>query len=142
MVTDILRNQLGYQGVIITDSTHMDGVYDYFGLHQGKITYDKALGEAAVEGILAGDDIIEGAFDPYTSKYVLNYVRDAVNQGRITTARIDESVRRILQLKWSYGVGIDRFLAFAGMATTQSPSSAITVPTSDSMPRDLRSWDL
>jgi beta-N-acetylhexosaminidase len=139
MVDGILRKQLGFQGVVITDSLHMDGVYDFFGAHEGKMSYFNALGEASVLSILAGDDILEGAYNTYTVKYINNYVHKAVDQGRITQARIDESVRRVLNMKWNYGIGTDKLLAFAGITLPQSaPASYIYSPSNAMLPVDVR----
>ena len=53
--------------------------------------------------MLAGDDLLEGPWNPATFD-VLNGLRDAVNSGRISQDRIDQSVRRILTLKAQYGI--------------------------------------
>lgn len=90
IVTEILRKQLGFSGVIVTDSLVMKGVTDVYGNE-----------EAAVTAILAGCDILlmpqnlQGAFDA---------VITAVKDGRISEQRINESVKRILSLKIQYGI--------------------------------------
>lgn len=113
LVNGILRGQLGYQGVIITDSLHMAGIEN---------TYN--LGEAGVLAILAGDDILEGAFDPWSANEMLTALRTAVQTGRIPLSRIEESDRRILRLKFAYHIGYDRFMKFAG-PPPQGPNSAV-----------------
>jgi beta-N-acetylhexosaminidase len=93
LVQGTLRDELGYQGVIITDNLWMKGV---------SLRY--SLPDASVLAVLAGDDLLEGPWDPATMGDVLNGLRDAVNSGRISQDRIDQSVRRILTLKAQYGI--------------------------------------
>jgi beta-N-acetylhexosaminidase len=93
LVQGILRDQIGYQGVIITDNLWMKGV---------SLRY--SLPEASVLAVLAGDDLLEGPWNPATMNDVLNGLRNAVNSGRISQDRIDQSVRRILTLKAQYGI--------------------------------------
>jgi beta-N-acetylhexosaminidase len=93
LVQGILRDQMGYQGVIITDNLWMKGV---------SLRY--SLPEAAVLAVLAGNDLLEGPWNPATMSDVLNGLRNAVNSGRISLDRIDQSVRRILTLKAQYGI--------------------------------------
>jgi beta-N-acetylhexosaminidase len=93
LVQGVLRDELGYQGVIITDNLWMKGV---------SLRY--SLPEASVLAVLAGDDLLEGPWNPATMSSVLNGLRDAVNSGRISQDRIDQSVRRILTLKAQYGI--------------------------------------
>ncbi|QKG57449.1 serine hydrolase [Hymenobacter sp. BRD128] len=84
-VTGLLRQQLGFKGVVFTDAMNMQGVM--------KVT---PTGEAEVRAILAGNDVLE------FSKNVplaLTTVLAAVDSGRIPQARIDESCRRVLALK-------------------------------------------
>jgi beta-N-acetylhexosaminidase len=85
IVTGVLRQQLGFRGVVFTDAMNMQGVI--------KVT---PTGEAEVRALLAGNDVLE------FSKNVplaLNTVLAAVDSGRISQARIDESCRRVLALK-------------------------------------------
>jgi beta-N-acetylhexosaminidase len=103
LIDGILRQQLGYQGVIITDALIMQGIQQTW-----------SMGEASVLAILAGDDLLETGYDTYSTQLVISAIHQAVTQGRISEARIDASVRRILRLKWNYGMGLDRLLAFAG----------------------------
>lgn len=85
IVTGILREQLGFQGLIVTDSLEM-----------GAVTEDHGSGEAAVEAVLAGCDILLMPLDPPEA---LKAVEEAVKKGTITEERLDESVRRILSYK-------------------------------------------
>lgn len=85
MITDVLRNQLGYTGIIITDSLSM-----------GAITGSYSAGDAAVKAIEAGDDMLLMPSD-YNEAY--KAVLAAINSGDITEERINDSLRRILRVK-------------------------------------------
>ncbi len=85
ILTDKLRNELGYKGIIITD-----------GMAMGAITRQYSSGEAAVLSLQAGADIILG---PKNFIEAFDAVVKAVEEGAISEERIDQSVRRILTLK-------------------------------------------
>ncbi len=93
VLTELLRNTLGYNGIIITDGMEMDAIDKNFG------GYD----EAAVLAIKAGVDILT-----YTSLnspiIAYNGIIKAINNNEITEERINESVRRILLKKLKYGI--------------------------------------
>ena len=88
-VHDILRNDLNFTGLIITDDLAMDAVKTYI-----------ENGEAAVQAIKAGNDMIISS-DFKTQK---NEVLDAVNNGEINIDTINTAVRRILALKYAFGI--------------------------------------
>lgn len=90
MLTDRLRGELGYDGVIITDALAM-----------GAITQNYTPAESAVLALNAGADILLMPYD-YAAAY--QGVLAAVENGRLSVDRIDESVLRILRLKLAYGV--------------------------------------
>ncbi|WP_233427837.1 glycoside hydrolase family 3 protein [Actinokineospora spheciospongiae] len=90
ILTGILRGELGYRGVIVTDSMGMQGVRDMFG-----------DAEAAVRAVEAGADQLLMPPDLTLAK---ESVLAAVRGGRLTERRIDESVRRVLALKWKRGI--------------------------------------
>jgi beta-N-acetylhexosaminidase len=92
-VTGILRNELGYDGVVVTDALYMAGIADRF-----------SLAEAGVLSILAGNDMLEGPASAAELRVMIDALRTAVQSGRISRTRIDESVRRILLLKLNYGL--------------------------------------
>lgn len=86
---DILRNELGYDGCIITDDLYMDAIQEYCG-----------AGSAAVQAVLAGNDLL--CCTDYQNQYPA--VIAAVEDGEISEERIDESVRRILRWKRQLGL--------------------------------------
>lgn len=85
IVTDVLRNQLGYDGVVITDSLQMGAVA---GL------YDSS--DIGVRALLAGDDMI---LMPTDFQACYQGILDAVSDGTLSEERIDESVVRIVRAK-------------------------------------------
>jgi len=93
VVTNILRKQLGYKGVIITDDITM-----------GAITENYTISEAAVKAVNAGCDIVFVAQGTRNSVLVLNSLKSALQNGQLTEQRLDESVYRILSLKLKHGL--------------------------------------
>ncbi len=85
IVSDLLRNELGYKGLVITDAQNEAAITD---------SYTSA--QAAVLAIQAGADVILQPQD-FSSAY--QAILSAVSDGTITEDRIDESVRRILDVK-------------------------------------------
>lgn len=89
-VTGILRNELGFKGIVITDS-HKDP----------SITKKYSVGEAAVMAINAGADIV---LMPDDLSEAVNSVCEAVENGEIREERINESAERILEMKAEMGL--------------------------------------
>ncbi|MBX7169489.1 MAG: glycoside hydrolase family 3 protein [Pyrinomonadaceae bacterium] len=88
--TNILHKELGFKGLTVTDAMGMSGLTLYFNQD-----------EAAVRAVLAGSDILE---KPADTDLALKGLRDAVNSGRISQERLNESVRK--QLAWKYELGL------------------------------------
>ena len=91
IVTDILRKNMNFDGLIVTDAMDMSGLTLYF---------DQS--EAAVRAIVAGNDVL---LKPSNADAAIRGVREAVKTGRITEERINESVRR--QLAWKHQLGLN-----------------------------------
>lgn len=85
VVTGILRRELGYDGIIITDAMDMGAITTYY-----------TSAQAAVDAINAGCDMI---LKPDNFKEAYQGVLDAVNNGEISIARIEESLMRIYRVK-------------------------------------------
>jgi beta-glucosidase-like glycosyl hydrolase len=85
IIQDLLRKDLGFRGLVVTDAFDMGGLTDYFD-----------AGEAAVRAIEAGEDQI---LMPSDADAAIAGVKAAVKSGRIPMSRIDESVKRILDAK-------------------------------------------
>jgi beta-N-acetylhexosaminidase len=93
LVTGILRNELGFRGVIMTDSLTMEGITAYYTENQ-----------AAAVAVEAGSDLIMGASTPSDVASMIQGIKQAIDSGQITQQRIDDSVRRILMLKYQMGL--------------------------------------
>ncbi|TCT16353.1 beta-N-acetylhexosaminidase [Natranaerovirga pectinivora] len=90
IITDLLREELEFDGLIITDALNM-----------GAISNNFSMAEAAIEAILAGCDILLMPI-PFIEAY--NGVLEAIENGVITEERIDESVMRIFKVKDELGL--------------------------------------
>ena len=92
-INGILRQQLGYDGVVITDGLYMGGIADKW-----------SLGQASVLSIIAGNDIIEGPYTPQLVGSVISAFKQAIQQGKLTMARVNQAVERILLMKLHFGI--------------------------------------
>lgn len=88
VMTGLLRNELGFNGVVITDDLEM-----------GAIKNNTELSTLGVKMILAGGDIALVCHNYESQQIVYNSILNAVKRGEISEARINESVRRILKMK-------------------------------------------
>ena len=91
VVTDLLRKEMEYDGVVVTDDMTM-----------GAIVNDYGLDEASVTAVKAGVDIILMAHGDENVQKTFAALKDTVENGDITEERIEESVQRILLLKNKY----------------------------------------
>jgi len=103
ILTGVLREQLGFEGLVITDAMDMGG-----------ITVRFAPGEAAVRAVLAGADAL---LMPPVPDAAYEALQEAVKSGRISEERLDASVRRILEAKARLGLEKDRFADLAALNT-------------------------
>lgn len=95
ITTDILRKDMGFRGLVVTDAMSMKGVKKLF-----------ANGDAAVRAVQAGNDVIlmpPDCYEAHTAIY------DAVQSGVIPRSRIDSSVRKILAAKEWLGLHLNRY---------------------------------
>ncbi len=117
VLTGLLRDQLGFKGVIITDDMEMNAIRNSF-----------TPGEAAVRAVKAGTDIVLMASRPSDHQAALQAVQQAVKDGQIGTDRLNQSVRRVLELKQRYGllqsVQIDPAQAKAQVGTATNRAAA------------------
>ena len=120
-LTELLREDMGFQGLLLTDALRMGAISDGYG-----------VGESAVLALMAGADILLAPGDIWET---LDAVEEAVESGRITRDRLDASVKRILEMKARMGlhrnrevdlsrigdvVGSGAHLAFADTAAARS----------------------
>lgn len=87
MITEILRGELGYDGVVITDALNMGAITEYY-----------TAAEASVKALQAGADIILMP-ESFAEAYI--GVMEALESGKITEERINESLRRIYRVKYA-----------------------------------------
>jgi beta-N-acetylhexosaminidase len=92
-VDGVLRGELGYNGVVMTDSLYMQGIAERYSLPQ-----------AGVLAVIAGDDLLEGAYDTSSMAAMIAALKQAIASGKISVARINQSVTRILALKMRFGM--------------------------------------
>ena len=93
VMTDVLRKQLGFTGVIITDDMTM-----------GAITNNFDIGKAAVESVKSGSDIILVGHDYNNVVKITSSLKTAVQKGEISQQRLNESIERIIKLKKKYSI--------------------------------------
>jgi beta-N-acetylhexosaminidase len=92
IITDLLKEELGFKGLIVTDAMNMNAITRYY-----------SVAQSSVMAVKAGNDII---LMPPDEEIAISSIADAVYSGEISIERINESVRKILAAKrW---VGVDR----------------------------------
>lgn len=102
IIDGVLKTQLGFRGVVVTDALEMRGLTSLYPPQRGSAT-----AKAAVDAVKAGNDVIlwptdlDGAFHGIIA---------AVQRGEISESRIDESVRKILEMKTSVGLNQARLV--------------------------------
>jgi beta-N-acetylhexosaminidase len=101
ILTGLLRGRMGFRGLIVTDALEMGGVTNAYSTE-----------EAALRALLAGVDQLLLPPEPVK---VIAYLAAAVRDGRLPAARLDESVRRVLEAKAALGLPRDRFVRTAAL---------------------------
>lgn len=117
IVTGILKQRLGFKGLVISDAMDMKGVVKYF-----------KNGEADVMGIVAGNDILELSEN---SDRAIKLIRKEIRHGKIDMKSIDESVRKILTAKYWAG------LASKDTIVTQGVVAGINRASSNALVQEL-----
>jgi len=112
VLTGLLRNELHFSNLIVTDAMNMQGITDMFN-----------PGEASVRSILAGADVLLMPPDPDAS---IRAVMAAVEQGRIPRQRINDSALRVLKAKVSLGLMRRRLVDLDAIADTLASPEAAT----------------
>lgn len=93
IISDILRKDMNFDGVVITDDFTM-----------GAIVKNYDIGEAALKSIQAGSDIVLVCHEFDKQETVINALKTAAETGKISLDRIDQSVYRILKLKQKFAL--------------------------------------
>ncbi|MDE3195354.1 MAG: glycoside hydrolase family 3 C-terminal domain-containing protein [Acidobacteriota bacterium] len=94
LLTGILRDDLGFKGIVVTDALEMGGIAQGF-----------SVGDASVRALEAGADVLLMPSDPEAA---INAIVAAVRSGRIARKRLDESVMRLLSAKVRLGLAAKR----------------------------------
>jgi beta-N-acetylhexosaminidase len=116
-ITDVLRKDIGFDGLVFTDAMDMRGVSAHY-----------EPGEAALRAVKAGADII---LFPVDLEKSFNAIKQAVQSGEVSVSRIEASVRRILAAKARLGLHKNRFVdldkldTIVGSAEHRQKSQAI-----------------
>jgi beta-N-acetylhexosaminidase len=105
MVTGLLKNQLGFKGIVVTDALEMAGITSL---------YASNVGRAAVDAFKAGNDVLLIPADLGSS---YRTVLEAVSSGEISRARLDESVLKLLKAKASLGLEKNRLVDLDSLTT-------------------------
>ena len=110
ILTDLLKKDLGFKGIVVTDAMEMAGLVKSF-----------STGDAAVRALEAGADVLLMPTDP---EAVVKAVSAAVQSGRLTRQRIQESVVKVLAAKEKVGLDRKRFVDLEGISDiVDSPES-------------------
>lgn len=96
VLTSVLRDQMGFQGIVFTDAMDMRA-----------ISRQHNSGEAAVRAVEAGADVI---LMPASVQGAVEGLVEAVDEGRLSERRLDESVMRVLEMKQGLGLHEERFV--------------------------------
>jgi beta-N-acetylhexosaminidase len=116
IITGVLRNELHYDGIAMTDALYMDGISAHWSISQ-----------AAVLAIEAGNDMIMAPWTPTMLRNIVTGLEQALQSGQLSMSQVDNSVRRILATKMLFhlipgapqtGVGLQ------GGLPVSSPASA------------------
>src|SRR5699024_11160994 len=97
VITGILRKDLNFNGVVITDDLTMNAITDQYN-----------VAEAAVQSVKAGGDLLLIAHNPSLISTVVDKLKAAVESGEISEDRINESVKRIAHLKEKYNLSDEK----------------------------------
>ena len=111
VTTKLLRGDLGFDGLVVTDALDMSGLTIYF-----------KQDEAGVRAVLAGADMLLKPADPDA---ILRGLVEAVKGGRLTEKRIEESARRILAAKYDLGLASNRLASLEQIDTVVAGPDAM-----------------
>jgi len=95
-INDLLKNELGFKGLSVTDAMDMQAISNYF-----------PRGEANVRALLAGVDMLCLPGDIGQS---IEKIKEAIKDGRLSEEAIDKSVKKVLSAKYKYGLHKNQFI--------------------------------
>jgi beta-N-acetylhexosaminidase len=105
IVTSLLKNQLGFKGIVVTDALDMAGLSRLYASNPGRM---------AVDAFIAGNDVLTM---PGNLDASYRAMLEAVHSGEITQQRLDESVLKILRAKSAVGLDKNRLVDVAAIPT-------------------------
>ncbi len=103
VMIDLLRKEMGFNGILVTDALDMNGVL-------GKLS----MAEATKRAVVAGNDVL---LMPTNVKTAIDAVVAGVREGRFTEARIDSSVHRLLAARHDFGLDTNRYVDIEAVRT-------------------------
>jgi beta-N-acetylhexosaminidase len=135
IMTGLLRRQLGFKGLLVTDAMDMSGVLARVTVpgtptgsiatgNYGTIHNALSIGEACKLALAAGADVL---LMPSDVPAAIDAVVDGVRQGRFTQARVDSSVRRILEIKARLGLQRQRVVNLDSVRAIVGDSAHLAV---------------
>lgn len=129
VVTGILREQMGFDGVVMTDDMGMRAIRDHY-----------SLADAAVLAVLAGNDLLLAVETARGPDVMLNALLDAVADGRISESRINDSVRRLIRLKLGYDLGRPPANSLLSTSSDHQELARLTGAAAVTPLRDIAGW--
>lgn len=118
IITGLLKDQLGFRGLVVTDALDMNGLKRVFSGTEAEIA-----GQEAVAAVLAGNDMV---IIPNDLEGAYSGLLDAVRKGKISKQRIDASVLKILRMKASVGLDTNRFVDLPSVANVIARPESIS----------------
>ena len=97
-INNVLRNEIGYKGVVITDDLQMKAIEDHFSLEETVV----ATINAGADILIYGNNL--GVYNPNIVKDIVEIVMNNVANGKISEKRINESYQRVIRLKKRYEI--------------------------------------
>lgn len=94
ILTGILREEMGFEGLIVSDSVEMAAIDTYYGIERG-----------AAAALQAGVDIVMPCHDPANSVRAINYIEEKIREGDFPLEELKKGTQRILRMKQAYRVG-------------------------------------
>ncbi len=101
VMTDVLRRDMGFTGILVTDALDMNGVLG-----------NMSMAEATQRAVVAGNDVL---LMPTDARVAIQAVVDGVSSGRFSEARVNESVKKLLMAKHEFGLHRNRLVDIEGV---------------------------
>lgn len=129
IITDLLKGEMGFNGVVTTDAMNMKAIADTFGESQAV----KLAIEAGAD-LICMPTVLYNQEDVKKLDTIIDYVENAVNNGEISESRLDDGCRRILTVKENRGIldwkesnfSLNKALSTVGSATNRATEREIT----------------